>query len=97
MTSPIRLLGLTLAGLGLCAASAHGGLHLSQERYAAFPTQWKGFLLDHRALRMAAVPAGPGGSPGLLRESYTDAVTALRATAQTRALTADELADWAGC
>jgi hypothetical protein len=96
MTSLTRLLGLTLAGLGLCAASAHGGLHLSQERYAAFPTQWKGFLLDHRALRMAAVPAGPGGSPGLLRESYTDAVTALRATAQTRALTADELADWGG-
>lgn len=96
MARLVQLLGLAVAGLGVFAASAQAGLHITQEKHAAFPTQWKGFLLDQRALRLAGLPSGPGGSPGLLRERYGEAVTALRARAQTRALDADELADLGG-
>jgi hypothetical protein len=84
--------------LGLIAilalpAAATAGLHYSGETPAEFPSQWRGFLLDHRALRLAGVPPAPGAPLHLLREQYEDAAAKLEATAKKRVLTADESAD----
>ena len=40
-------------------AAGRAGLHYSGETVAELPAHWRGFLLDHRALRLAGVP--PGG------------------------------------
>lgn len=67
------------------------GLHYSGEQWADLPAQWRGFLLDHRALRTMAVPLGPTmpGSP--LRETYQ--AERERLEKLSRPLTADESAD----
>ncbi|HJZ92688.1 MAG TPA: tetratricopeptide repeat protein [Gemmataceae bacterium] len=75
------------------AATARGGLHYSGETPAELPSQWRGFLLDHRALRLVGVAPAPGTPLHLLREQYEDAATRLEAAAKKRALTADEAAD----
>jgi hypothetical protein len=68
------------------------GLYYSGESFAELPSQWRGFLLDQRALRMiAAQPIGVAPSP--LRKDYLEAVAKLEKTAKERKLTADELAD----
>ena len=48
------------------------GLYYSGESFAELPSQWRGFLLDQRALRMiAAQPIGVAPSP--LRKDYLEA------------------------
>jgi len=56
------------------------------------PSQWRGFLLDHRALRLIGV-AGANSSPTLLREQYLAAAGKLSKLSTTRPLTSDEAAD----
>ena len=48
--------GISLGLLLLLAAPSvvRAGLYYSGEQYASLPTQWRGFLLDHRTLRNAA-------------------------------------------
>jgi len=67
------------------------GLHYSGEQWAELPSQWRGFLLDQRALRTLAIPLGPNmpGSP--LREVYQAERDRLEKLGQP--LTADESAD----
>jgi len=77
----------------LAATAARGGLHYSGETPAELPSQWRGFLLDHRALRLVGVTPGPGMPAHLLREQYADAAGKLEDAAKKRPLTADELAD----
>ncbi len=74
-------------------ALASAGLHYSAETPAQLPSRWRGFLIDHRALRYAGVPPAPGAPLHLLREQYEEAAGKLEANAKKRALTADEAAD----
>ncbi|HEY8504876.1 MAG TPA: tetratricopeptide repeat protein, partial [Gemmataceae bacterium] len=83
---------LAVVGAALLPASAPAGLYYSGETYAELPSQWRGFLLDHRALRMVAVPR-PETGPTLLRQSYLAEAERLGKKADAGTLTADEAAD----
>jgi hypothetical protein len=74
-------------------ALAQAGLHYSGETPAELPSQWRGFLVDHRALRMIGVAPMAGSPLHLLREQYEDAAGKLEEAAKKRALSADEAAD----
>ncbi len=81
---------LSLSILFFYSAYAHAGLHYSKEQVAELPSQWRGFLLDIRALRMIRVTVA---QPTFFRLQYLAAVTDLEKTAGQRALNPDELAD----
>jgi tetratricopeptide (TPR) repeat protein len=87
------MLRLGLIVVLVCPALARAGLHYSGETTAELPAQWRGFLLDHRALRLVGVPPAAGAPLHLLREQYEDAATKLEDAAKKRAVTADEAAD----
>ncbi len=70
---------------------SQAGLYYSGETYADMPSQWRGFLLDQRALRQIAVPAGPTISASPLRVRMLDELKKLDAKAGP--LTGDEIAD----
>ncbi|MCE9532503.1 MAG: DUF3299 domain-containing protein [Planctomycetes bacterium] len=76
----------------LIVAPVRAGLYYSGEQQAELPSQWRGFLLDHRALRMIGI-APANLPPTLLREQYQEAAAKLVALSKQRALTADEAAD----
>jgi hypothetical protein len=79
---------------GLCiliaGASAQAGLYYSGEQYASLPTQWRGFLLDHRLLRNIALKPKVESEEGPLRRRYRDEAEKLQAK---KKLSADESAD----
>src|SRR5437899_1753850 len=75
----------------LAAAPGRAGLYYSGELMADLPSQWRGFLLDQRAVRNIAVKAGAAMSP--LRVRYQQAAAKLEKARRERKLTADELAD----
>jgi hypothetical protein len=75
--------------LFLVAVPARAGLHYSGEVQAELPSSWRGFLLDHRALRLIGVSA-PNVAPTLLREQYEQTAERLAKRAD---LTTDEAAD----
>lgn len=79
-----------IVALLLLASPLQAGLHYSAEVQAELPSQWRGFLLDLRALRMIGVNAP---NPSLLREQYQEAAAKLKKLAGQRELSADELAD----
>ena len=72
---------------------ARAGLYYSGEPLADLPSQWRGFLLDQRSLRMAAIKSvtPPSGNP--LRTRYEEAVRKLEASDREQKLSADEKAD----
>jgi hypothetical protein len=75
------------------ASGARAGLYYSGETFAELPSQWRGFLLDQRALRQTAVAPAKGAAANPLRAEYIEAVAKLQKTAGMRKLRADELAD----
>jgi Tfp pilus assembly protein PilF len=77
----------------LLPPAARAGLYYSGETQEELPAQWRGFLLDHRALRLVASPIPTGGVAALLREQYQDAAKKLEDALRVRALSADEAAD----
>jgi Tfp pilus assembly protein PilF len=77
----------------LFAPAARAGLYYSGETVADLPSQWRGFLVDQRALRQIAVPAAPARAASPARQRYEDAAAALEKAARARKLTADEQAD----
>jgi tetratricopeptide (TPR) repeat protein len=77
----------------LVTASARGGLYYSGEQYASLPTQWRGFLLDHRALRNIAVKPKADVDASLLRMRYRQEADKLQARAEKEKLGPNELAD----
>ena len=85
-------LPLSAIVLILIASPIRAGLHYSGEVQAELPSQWRGFLLDHRALRLIGVSA-PNASPTLLREQYLEAAARLTKLAGQRVLKSDEAAD----
>jgi len=84
---------LSVALLLTCAPLARAGLYYSGEPIAELPSQWRGFLLDHRALRTVAIPPSPTALPHPFRENYREAVIKLTQAAKERPLSADEAAD----
>jgi len=79
--------------LFLFPTPARAGLYYSGEQYAELPSRLRGFLIDHRALRAAAVER-PGDVPVTpLRDDYLAAAERLEKLSRSRALTADEAAD----
>ena len=89
----VRLVLPALALALLTPPAAQGGLYYSGEVLADLPAQWRGFLLDHRALRFVAVPPSPNAPTSLLRDQYREAAAKLEKAAGQRVLTADESAD----
>ena len=78
----------------LFATPVKAGVYYSGDEPNPLPAQWRGFLLDLRALRLAANPnAGGFKSATPLRDSYLAAALKLEAKAKEGALTADEAAD----
>lgn len=75
--------------LSLTSSSVRAGLYLSSESYADLPAQWRGFLLDQRALRQLAVPAGPKIEASPWRNRYSEELKKL----EGQALSADATAD----
>src|SRR5438309_2892879 len=85
---PSVLLALLASSTGVRA-----GLYYSGEPIAELPSQWRGFLLDHRALRTVAVPPSPTALPHPFRETYREALAKLTQASAQRPLTTDEAAD----
>jgi hypothetical protein len=82
-----------LVALAVSASPVFAGLHYSGENVAELPARWRGFLVDHRALRGVAVVRADGLPPSPLREDYLAALAKLEQLAKSRALTPDEAAD----
>jgi hypothetical protein len=75
------------------ASWARAGLYYSGETFAELPSQWRGFLLDQRALRTVALKPGRGAPDNPLRDRYGREADRLDRAGRQRKLTADELAD----
>ena len=58
-------------------AGVRAGLYYSGEPIAELPSQWRGFLIDQRALRNLAVKPTAGAPAIALREQYTEAFAKL--------------------
>jgi tetratricopeptide (TPR) repeat protein len=82
----------------LCAFLALGpasraGLYYSGEQIAELPSQWRGFVLDQRALRNVAAKASGTTPSSPLRSRYQEALSKLEKAGRERKLSADESAD----
>src|SRR5438105_12497548 len=75
-----------LAGCCFLVAPAKAGLYYSGETYAELPSQWRGFLLDQRALRNLAVRGTPLSPESTSRTGYLEEATKLQ---KKKVLTAD--------
>src|SRR4051812_13593496 len=85
------LLTATLLLLG--ASTAQAGLYYSGEQYASLPTQWRGFLLDHRLLRNLALKPKAESEAGPMRQTYRQQAEKLQARADRDQLDAAASAD----
>lgn len=90
--SPLRCLTAVVAVLALLP-SARAGLYYSGESIAELPSQWRGYLIDQRALRQIALKPTNGAPASPLRKDYEEAAAKLEKLAGQRKLTADEAAD----
>ncbi len=88
--SPRVFTGLVLL---LLPVRVSAGLYYSGEVYAELPSQWRGFLLDQRALRQIAVPPGPKVEASPSRLHYQQQAATLEKKAAQSKLSAAELAD----
>src|SRR5262245_43786397 len=77
----------------LIGGECRAGLYYSGETFAELPSQWRGFLLDQRALRILALKPAAGAPVPAARARYQAEAARLAKSAATRALTADEAAD----
>ncbi|GIW80782.1 MAG: hypothetical protein KatS3mg105_2589 [Gemmatales bacterium] len=75
------------------AAPARCGLHYSGEQFAELPSQWRGFLLDQRMLRLIAVKPSVKVSESAVRKKYREEAARLRNLSRQRKLDAGEAAD----
>jgi hypothetical protein len=77
----------------LLAAPVRAGLHYSGETLNELPSQWRGYLLDQRLLRLIALKPTGKQEPNAARVKYEEEAAKLRKTGKERALSADEAAD----
>ncbi|MFL5331183.1 MAG: tetratricopeptide repeat protein [Gemmataceae bacterium] len=80
---------LTFFAVGTAAA----GVHYSTEQIAQLPSQWRGYLLDQRALRLLALPTSANNPATPFRLAYEAERDRLEKLAAKQSLTADEMAD----
>jgi tetratricopeptide (TPR) repeat protein len=90
-----RTLGIAAVSFAclLMPGRLHAGLYYSGETFAELPSQWRGFLIDQRLLRLIAVKPTGNASPSPARTRYLEEAAKLARTAGQRKLTADEAAD----
>lgn len=84
---------LILGCMLLAAGSVRAGLYYSGEKYASLPSQWRGFLLDHRTLRNIALKPKNDADASPMRVRYLAEAKALQAKIDKGNATADESAD----
>jgi len=89
----IRRCLLAVAITAVSPVAARAGLYYSGETYAELPSQWRGFLLDHRMLFTIGIAPGPKNPIGPARKGYQDEAGKLEEKARTGKLSAGELAD----
>jgi tetratricopeptide (TPR) repeat protein len=87
----MKFRAVVLISAAVAAGPATAGVHYSGENWAELPAQWRGFLLDHRAMRSLALPDNALLAPAPLRDLYRAERQKLATLA--RPLTADESAD----
>ncbi len=75
------------------SARAPAGLYYSGETIAELPSQWRGFLLDQRTLRLVALKPAAGAPLPAPRARYLAEAERLANEAAKRKLTAEEAAD----
>lgn len=73
--------------------AVRAGLYYSGEEFAPLPSQWRGYLLDQRALRNVAVKPAAGVGAGPLRTRYQSEAARLQTRADVKKISADEAAD----
>ncbi len=88
---PSRLLAGLLVLFAISPVQA--GLHFSGEALAELPSQWRGFLLDQRSLRLVAIKPVDKNPANPARARYESEAQRLSKLAKDRPLTADESAD----
>lgn len=93
MPKPILILILLFA---VDSTSARAGVYIRQEEWRPLPAEWRGFLPDHRALRLTAAPEFSSAPAPALRGLYAESALKLEDIAKSRSLTADEAADLGG-
>jgi hypothetical protein len=86
----MRAVGLSWIVLLGWVSTTSAGLYYSGESYAELPSQWRGFLLDHRNLRIIAAVPTPGNPVHPLRERY---LAEAERWAKKPTPSADEIAD----
>ncbi|QVL30100.1 tetratricopeptide repeat protein [Telmatocola sphagniphila] len=84
---------IPLLVLLLLPAYCQAGVYYSKEIYADLPANFRGFLLDHRALRTIGITPTDKFPATLQREQYEAAAKQLRELAKSRSLSAEEAAD----
>jgi hypothetical protein len=87
-----RLRLVILAGL-LIGGEGRAGLYYSGETFAELPSQWRGFLLDQRSLRILATKPAAGAPVPAARARYQSEAARLAKITTSKPLTADEAAD----
>ncbi len=75
------------------ASTGWAGVYCSQETLAELPAQWRGFLLDQRLLRQAAIPPQAGKATNPVRLRYQREVETLRKAIGDSKPSADQAAD----
>jgi hypothetical protein len=88
-----RTLACLVVLLLMSPSAVRAGLYYSGETFAPLPSQWRGFLLDQRQLRLIAVKPIGTGAPSPIRARYEAEAARLTKLARERKLTADEAAD----
>src|SRR5438477_1524541 len=83
----------SLLSLFSLAMPVQAGLHYSGETFAELPSQWRGFLLDQRSLRLLAVKPTSTTAANPARSRYENEAQRLSQRAKEQTLTADESAD----
>src|SRR5947209_8069683 len=87
------LLRLAPLGVMLFALPARAGVYYSGESVAELPSQWRGFLLDHRGLRGVGQKPDNGMPASRLRRHYEKIASGLEKSRRERVLSAGESAD----
>lgn len=77
----------------LAVSPLQAGLHYSGETFAELPSQWRGFLLDQRSLRLVGVKPMGTAAANPVRSRYEGEAQRLTQLARERPLSADESAD----
>jgi hypothetical protein len=88
-----RACSFALVSALLFPLAVQAGLYYSGETYAELPSQWRGFMLDHRILYTIGITPGPKNPVGPARTRYQEHADRLETKARAAKLSADELAD----